>query len=134
MFHNYHLSLSILPNNNFESRKADDRIGYFTTIFQDYTNTLQETQYVRYINKWNLIKNLNAILGNQEYTSTKRLPTVPGSRTTTVLTEPVEPIIFWIENTVPEEFRLAIREGVLAWNIAFENIGFKKDLVFFLPN
>ena len=118
-----------MSDNSFEPRKADDRIGYFTTIFQDYTNTLQETQYVRYINKWNLIKNLNTIPGNQEYTSTNKLPTVPGSRTTTVLTEPVEPIIFWIENTVPEEFRLAIREGVLAWNIAFENIGFKNAVV-----
>ena len=34
-----------------------------------------------------------------------------------------------IENTVPNEFRAAIREGVLAWNIAFENIGFKNAVV-----
>ena len=52
----YHISLSILLNNGFIPRIADDRVGYFSTIYQDYSNTLQETQYVRYINRWNLKK------------------------------------------------------------------------------
>ena len=37
--------------------------------------------------------------------------------------------MYWIENTVPEEFRDAIREGIEAWNIAFEAIGFKNAIV-----
>ena len=45
------------------------------------------------------------------------------------LSEPIEPIVYWIENTVPEEFRDAIREGIEAWNIAFEAIGFKNAIV-----
>ena len=103
----YHISLSAIPVNTFIPRPADDRVGYFMTIYQDYSNTMQETQYVRYINKWNLEKAVS--YGG--------------------LSEPVEPIVFWIENKVPEEFRDAIKEGVLAWNSAFEKIGFKNAVV-----
>ena len=34
-----------------------------------------------------------------------------------------EPIVWWIENTTPLEFRDAIKEGALAWNKAFEKAG-----------
>ena len=103
----YHISISETINNNYKPRIVDDRVGYFSTIFQDYTNTLQETQYVRYINRWNLVKkNPHALLS-----------------------EPVEPIVYWIENTVPEEFRGAIKEGIEAWNFAFEKIGFENAII-----
>jgi len=103
----YHLSIMELLANDFIPRPVDDRVGYFSTIYQDYSNTLQESQYVRYIQKWNLVKK------------------DPYSK----LSEPVEPIIYWIENTVPEEFRDAIKEGIESWNIAFEAIGFKNAIV-----
>ena len=41
---------------------------------------------------------------------------------------PVKPITWWIENTTPIEFRDAIRDGVLAWNKAFEKAGFNSAL------
>jgi len=41
------------------------------------------------------------------------------------LSEPVEPIVWWIENTTPHEFRNTIKEATLAWNEAFEAAGFK---------
>ena len=107
MMHTYHISLSLLPNSNFMPRLSDDRIGYFTTIYQDYTNTLKETPYVRYINKWNL---------------QKKYPEQ-------AISEPIKPIVYWLENTIPEEFRPAVREGVLAWNHAFEKIGFKNAVI-----
>ena len=103
----YHISISTIINNDFNPRKVDDRIGYFSTIYQDYTNTLQETQYVRYINRWNLVK-------KDPYAK---------------LSEPIHPIVYWIENTVPEEFREAIKDGIEAWNLAFENIGFKNAII-----
>ena len=103
----YHISIMELLQDDFIPRPVDDRVGYFSTIYQDYSNTLQESQYVRYIQKWNLVK---------------KDPFSP-------LSEPVEPIVYWIENTVPEEFRDAIREGIEAWNIAFEAIGFKNAIV-----
>ena len=107
MMHTYHISLSALPDSDFIPRLSDDRLGYFTTIYQDYTSTLKETPYVRYINKWNLQKKYP----NQ------------------TMSEPIEPIVYWLENTIPEEFRAAVRDGVLAWNQAFEKIGFKNAIV-----
>jgi len=107
MTHVYHISLSSIPETNFSPRVADDRIGYFSTIYQDYTSTLRETPYIRYINRWNL---------------EKKYPDK-------ALSEPIEPIVFWLENTIPVEFRAAVREGILSWNSAFEKIGFKNAIV-----
>ena len=102
----YHISLSEIQKNNFKPRTVDDRLGYFTTIYQDYTNTLQETQYVRYINRWNLEK----------------------MNKSAQLSEPITPIVYWIENKVPKEFREAIKDGILGWNKSFEKIGFKNAI------
>ena len=107
MMHTYHISLLDIPETSFMPREADDRVGYFTTIYQDYTSTLRETPYVRYINRWDLQK---------KYPNKK-------------LSEPVKPIVYWLENTIPEEFRQAVRDGVLAWNKAFEKIGFKNAII-----
>ena len=41
------------------------------------------------------------------------------------ISEPVEPIVFWIDNAVPAEFRDAIAEGIEFWNTSFEKIGFR---------
>jgi hypothetical protein len=44
------------------------------------------------------------------------------------ISEPKEPITFWIENTTPLEFRDAVKEGIIRWNKAFEGAGFKKAI------
>ncbi|MCS7065034.1 MAG: zinc-dependent metalloprotease, partial [Fimbriimonadales bacterium] len=38
-------------------------------------------------------------------------------------------IVFWLDNAIPEEYRDAIREGILEWNKAFEKIGIKDAIV-----
>lgn len=98
-----HYSLSELPQNNgYVPRLADERVGYFTTDYQNFSNTSGKDPMVRYINRWHLEKqDPNALLS-----------------------PPKKPIVFWIENTVPEEYRDAIREGILMWNKAFEKAGF----------
>jgi hypothetical protein len=45
------------------------------------------------------------------------------------LSEPVEPITYWIENTTPKEFRPIVKEACERWNIAFEKAGFKNAVV-----
>ena len=107
MIHVYHISLSSILKTNFSPRVVDDRVGYFSTIYQDYTSTLRETPYIRYINRWDLQK---------KHPEKK-------------ISEPVKHIVFWLENTIPLEFRDAVREGALAWNLAFEKIGFKNAIV-----
>ena len=101
--HVYHYSLSNLPQSDYRPRAADDRIGHFLTMYQDYSSVLRDTPYIRNINRWHLEK------------------AEPGFR----LSPPRKPIIFWLENTIPVEFREPVREGILLWNKAFERIGFK---------
>jgi Met-zincin/Domain of unknown function (DUF5117) len=97
-------SLSKLPmNNGYRPRKADERVGYFITAFQNLSDESPSGPFVRYIDRWHL---------------EKQDPTAP-------LSLPKKPILFWIENTVPVEYRDAVRDGVLMWNRAFEKIGFK---------
>jgi len=107
MMHRYHVSISDLTNSDYTPREEDDRVGYFTSMHQDYSNTLQQDPYVRYINRWNLKKSEP----HKKYS------------------EPVEPIVFWLENTIPVEFRAAVEKGILAWNKAFERIGYLNAIV-----
>jgi len=107
MMHTYHFSLSALPETGFMPRLADDRVGYFQTLYQDYTDLEKETPYVRYINRWHLEK------------------LYPDS----AISPPKEPIVYWLENTIPEEYRPYVREGVLLWNKAFEKVGFRDAIV-----
>lgn len=95
-------SFSAIPTNNgYRPRLADERVGYFVTAYRDFSEKRREP-FVRYINRWHL---------------EKQDPNAP-------LSPPKEPIVFWIENTVPLAYRNAIREGVLMWNKAFEAAGF----------
>jgi hypothetical protein len=103
----FRLSLVALPENDFQPRLADDRVGHFLDMYMDFTSDKPETPYVRYINRWNL---------------KKKDPSA-------TVSEPVEPIVFWLENSIPEEYREWFREGILLWNQAFEKAGFKNALV-----
>ena len=99
-------SIIAMPENDFEIRKDDPRVGFFTTEVDDQTAT-SSTPYRDLIHRWNLIKKDPAA----------------------VLSEPVTPITWWIENTTPLEWRETITEGVLEWNKAFEKAGFKNAMV-----
>jgi hypothetical protein len=103
----YYYSLSRIPENNYVPRLADDRVGHFITMYQDYSSMKTETPYVRYVERWHLEK-LN-----------------PDAE----LSPPKKPITFWLEKTIPLEYRDSIKKGVLAWNKAFEKIGFKDAIV-----
>jgi hypothetical protein len=102
-----HYSFSQLPENNgYIPRLADDRVGYFITAFQDFSKNNGKEPFVRYINRWHLE------------------PSDPNAP----LSPPKKPIVFWIENAVPWEYRDAIREGVLMWNQAFAKAGFQNAI------
>src|SRR5262249_13753548 len=66
------------------------------------------TPFVRYVNRWRLERADGS-------------PWKEGAK----LVPPKKKIIFWIENSVPDEYRSAVREGILEWNKSFEKIGFK---------
>ncbi len=101
-------SLSMLPGDTgFKPRVADERVGYFTTVFRSPQRLGQTDPFVRYINRWKL---------------EKQDPSAD-------LSPPKQPIVFWVENTVPPAYREAIAKGVLLWNEAFEAAGFKDAIV-----
>ena len=104
---NLRYSLAALPDNGYRPRIADDRVGHWVTQYKDHTDDTRETSYVRYIGRWRL---------------EKAEPNAP-------LSAPKQPIVYWLENTIPVQYRAAITKGVLLWNKAFERIGYKDAIV-----
>ncbi|WP_439384818.1 zinc-dependent metalloprotease [Ideonella sp. YS5] len=107
MFLGLHYSLAALPAQPMTPRRADARVGYFTTTVSDFGNDAARTPNRHYVRRWRL---------------EKKDPAAP-------LSEPVHPITFWIDRDVPLKYRDTITRGVLAWTPAFERIGFKNALV-----
>ncbi len=95
-----------MPDNDYRPRLADPRIGFFDFQVTDLTSH-EATPYRDVIRRWHLVKK------------------DPGAE----LSEPVEPITWWIENTTPLEWRDLIRDAALEWNKAFESAGFKNAMV-----
>ena len=102
-----HYSLVQLPEEPMKPRMADDRTGYFMTVHKDFTSDDEEF-FRRYINKWRL--------------ECADEPDVNG------LCNPKKPITYYIDHTVPEEYREVMMEGVLGFIPAFEAAGFKNGI------
>ncbi|NER12248.1 DUF5117 domain-containing protein [Leptobacterium flavescens] len=101
----YH-SLIEMPDNNYQPRYDDPRVGFFTTQVTDMTSQ-SYTPYRDLVHRWYL---------------EKKDPNA-------AMSEPVEPITWWIENTTPQEIRPIIKRAGLKWNEAFEKAGFKNAVV-----
>ena len=95
-------SLIAMPENDFRSRRDDPRVGYFSQFINDQTS-ISTVPYKDIIHRWHL---------------KKKDPNA-------ALSEPVEPIVYWVENTTPLEYRQIIVDAGLKWNEAFEKAGFK---------
>ena len=95
-----------MPDSNYEPRVADQRIGYFSTKITDLS-TYDYFKGKDLINSWRLIKK------------------DPSAE----LSEPINPIVFWVENSTPEEIKPFVVEAIELWNIAFEKAGFKNAVV-----
>ncbi|MCS3801286.1 zinc-dependent metalloprotease [Niastella sp. OAS944] len=95
-------SLIAMPENDFRSRRDDPRVGYFSQFINDQTS-ISNVPYKDIIHRWYL---------------KKKDPNA-------AVSEPVEPIVYWIENTTPVEYRQIIMDAGLKWNEAFEKAGFK---------
>jgi hypothetical protein len=99
---NVHYSISELPNTGYKPRLADDRVGYFTTVLKDFSKKGDKDRFVQYINRWHL---------------EKKDPSL-------AMSPPKEPIVFYLEKTIPIQYRKPIKDGILEWNKAFEKCGF----------
>jgi hypothetical protein len=106
-----HYGLAELPDGGYQPRLADDRVGYFLSAVKDFSSDSKDTAFVRYVNRWRLER------------AEPVDPKNPGK-----LSVPKRSIKFYIEKTVPHEYRAAVQEGILEWNKAFEKVGFRNAI------
>ncbi len=98
-----HHSFVELPGAGYEPRLYDPRAGYFTATWEDYSAPLGEPMTKRFISRHRLKKKN------------------PGA----AVSEPVEPIVYYLDPGTPEPIRSALLEGGRWWNQAFEAAGYK---------
>lgn len=97
-----HYSISDIPDSTgYQPRVADSRVGFFTTTYTDLAKYNDRETRIRYVNRWFVEK------------ADPKLQVSP----------PKNPIVFYIEHTTPVRYRRWVRDGVMAWNAAFEKIG-----------
>src|SRR5579862_770589 len=101
-----HHSFVALPETGFEPRVADPRVGFFGETFQDFSQPYNQPLTRKFIARWRL---------------QKKDPSA-------AVSEPVKPIVFYLDRAVPEPMRSALKRGGMWWNAAFEQAGFKDAL------
>jgi hypothetical protein len=102
LFLGYYYSLAKLPP-AMHPRVADDRLGHFVVRRWDFSNDIAKFPETYYVRRWRLEKK------------------DPGAE----LSEPKQPIVYWLDRNIPEKYRETIKAGILEWNKAFEKIGYK---------
>jgi len=98
-----HHSLIALPEPGYQPREFDPRGGYFPISFFDFATPVDQPIVKRYIRRHRLEKR------------------DPGAK----LSDPVRPIIYYLDRGTPEPIRTALLEGARWWNEAFEAAGFR---------
>lgn len=105
----------ISDKGNYQPRPADPRVGFFIngqlsagrTGFESFDNEAAADPRVTYINHWNLHR------------------ADPNAR----VSPPTQPIVFYIDTSVPQKYRAIVREAILAWNKPFERLGYVGAIV-----
>lgn len=107
MFVGFVYSFTKLPETPMAPRKTDPRLGHFFSVVTDLGTDLKANPRVHHVSRWRL---------------EKREPQA-------ALSEPKQPIVYWLDKNIPPQYRKAVEAGVLEWNKAFERIGFKDAIV-----
>ena len=98
-----HQAFVQLPDSGYKMRKFDPRSGFFTFSYYDFSAPMSEPLEKRFIERHRLVKkDPNA-----------------------AVSEPVEPIVYYIDRGAPPLIRKALIEGGSWWSQAFEAAGFK---------
>ncbi|MEI6738306.1 MAG: zinc-dependent metalloprotease, partial [Pseudomonadota bacterium] len=107
MFVSFYYSFAKLPDQPMAPRVADERVGHFVTSRVNYDEDLTPKTKEHLVNRWRLEKKDPAA----------------------AMSEPKEPIVYWVDKNVPAKYRKAVAGGIEEWNKAFEKIGFKNAVV-----
>lgn len=102
-----HWSLVRLPDQPMMPRRADERVGYFSIRQVDYSTNEQRSAQRSYITRYRLEKKDPAA----------------------ALSEPVKPIIYYVDPATPEQWKPWVRKAILDWQPAFEAAGFKNAII-----
>ena len=102
-----HHSLVQLPDNNYKPRLFDPRSSFISTSFYDYASPVSDPIEKYYIVRHRLQKK------------------DPSSS----VSEPVKPIVYYLDNGTPEPIRSALLKGAGWWNQAFEAAGYKDAFI-----
>jgi Domain of unknown function (DUF5117)/Domain of unknown function (DUF5118) len=102
-----HYSMVKLPDNPMRPRLFDERVGYFSAAQMDYGRPEHRAQQRRYITRWRL---------------EKKDPNA-------VVSEPVKPIVYYIDPATPTKWITYLRRGIESWQPAFEAAGFRNAIV-----
>ncbi|MES1219103.1 MAG: DUF5117 domain-containing protein, partial [Bacteroidota bacterium] len=98
-----HHSFVQLPDNDYQPRVFDPRSSFIPISYYDYSTPVSEP-----IEKFFIIR----------HRLKKKDPNA-------AISEPVKPIIYYLDNGTPEPIRSALLEGASWWNQAFEAAGYK---------
>jgi hypothetical protein len=98
-----HTSLIQLPDDGYKPRAYDIRSGYFPLSYRDYSAPLGDPMDIHLIIRHRL---------------EKKDPTA-------TISDPVKPIVYYVDRGAPEPIRSALVEGASWWNQAFEAAGFR---------
>jgi hypothetical protein len=101
-----HYSLDLLPEKPMMGRLKDSRIGFFTSDFVEYGRPENRAVSREFIDRFRL---------------EKKDPSA-------AVSEPIQPITFYLSREVPEKWRPYLKNAVEAWNVAFEQAGFKNAI------
>ncbi len=102
-----HHSFVQLPDNQFKPRKYDIRSGYFGKTYFDYSSDFTEPIQQMVIAKHRLFK----------------------KDPSAAISEPIKPIVYYLDNGTPEPIRSALLDGAKWWNQAYEAAGFKNAFI-----
>jgi hypothetical protein len=102
-----HYSMVKLPEQPMMPRLFDARVGYFSVQQIDYGRDEHRAERRRYITRWRL---------------EKKDPTL-------ALSEPVKPIVYYIDPATPAPWVPFVKRGVESWQAAFEDAGFRNAIL-----
>ncbi|HSG47175.1 MAG TPA: zinc-dependent metalloprotease [Longimicrobiales bacterium] len=105
-----HWSMLKLPDEPMMARHQDDRVGYISTQYFDFSSREHESEIKRIIHRFRLEPSDEAAFRRGE------------------LVEPVEPIVYWIDPATPDWMKEWVKVGVEKWNVAFEEAGFRNAI------
>ena len=102
-----HHSMVRLPERPMTPRRHDERVGFFTVSFEEYAGEEHAVEEVKYITRWRLEK----------------------QHPDAAVSDPVNPIVFYVGRGVPQRWRPWVKKGIEAWRPVFEAAGFSNAIL-----